>query len=160
MKKVLRNIFILIVYLFLNVQVIGQTSLNRYPYAQIKNDSLEFVFSNNQEKKLREISEFKKNCYKHVDYLNSVILRKDTLLADLDNIILLQASQITNYKKLEKTLNNKVTAINSENSRLEYNNSQLAIKLKDEELSKIKWKNRTIALSSILVIAAGFAIML
>lgn len=111
-------------------------------------------------KKLREISEFKKNCYKHVDYLNSVILRKDTLLADLDNIILLQASQITNYKKLEKTLNNKVTAINSENSRLEYNNSQLAIKLKDEELSKIKWKNRTIALSSILVIAAGFAIML
>jgi hypothetical protein len=160
MKKILKNTFILIVYLFLSVQVIGQTSLNKYPYAQIKNDSLEFVFSNNQEKKLREISEFKKNCYKHVDYLNSVILRKDTLISNQDNIISLQTNQINNYKKLEKTLNSKVTAIDSDNSKLEYNNHQLALKLKDEELDKNKWKNRTIALSSVIVIGLGFAIML
>ena len=138
----------------------GQESLPiKYPYAQIKKDKLEFVFSSEQEKKLREISEFKKYAYKHVDYLNLQIEKRDSVITELAAINSLHVQKEQEWKKEGTLLNSKFRVLNEKNAELQDLSNKLIIENKDLEISKNKWRNRFVGLTSIIGVATVFLIL-
>lgn len=142
----------------------GQTSLSAppksYPYAQIKGDSLEFVFSYSQEKRLREYNEFKKNCYRYVDNLKEQISFRDSLIVELYSIRSLYKEKELEHKREIKLSNDKFRTLQDKTVQLQDLNTKLTIQLKDEEIAKNKWKTRTIGLISTIVVGTVFTIML
>jgi FtsZ-binding cell division protein ZapB len=137
----------------------GQTNSVKYPYAQIKNNSLEFVFSSPQEKSLREINEVKKNAYKYIDQLKTQVFRRDSIIFELNQINSLYVKSELENKKQEKLLTDKYRTLNQETVKLQDSNNQLLIENKDLESSKNKWKNRFTGLSAIVGIAVTFLIL-
>lgn len=142
----------------------GQFSLSAppraYPYAQIKGDSLEFVFSYSQEKKLRELNEFRKNCYNYVDNLNKQISFRDSLIRELYDIKNIYKEKEEEHKREKKLSNDKYRTLQDKTVQLQDLNTKLTVQLKDEEIAKNKWKTRTIGLVATIVVGTVFTIML
>lgn len=137
----------------------GQTNSVKYPYAQIKNNSLEFVFSSPQEKKLREINEVKKNAYNYIDQLKTQVFRRDSIIFELNQINSLYVQKEIENKKQENLLTEKYRALNQETVKLQDLNNKLLIENKDLEVSKNKWRNRFVGLTSIVGVGLAFIIL-
>lgn len=148
-------LFQLMVYLS-----IGQTNLNKYPYAQIKNNKLEFVFSPENEKQLRYTNEIKKNCYKYTAELQLEVLKRDTIIEDLLTINRLQEQKERQYKNDEFVLNAKYRALNERAVEIQDQNNKLLIDNKNLELDKAKWKNRTFAITTLAMAALALKFLL
>ena len=131
----------------------------KYPYAQIKNNSLEFVFSSPQEKKLREINEVKKNAYRYIDQLKTQVFRRDSIIFELTQINSLYVKSELENKKQEKLLTDKYRVLNQETVKLQDLNSKLIIENKELGVSKSKWKNKFIGLTSIVGVGIAFLIL-
>lgn len=138
---------------------IGQTSSIKYPYAQIKNNSLEFVFSSPQEKSLREINEVKKNAYKYIDNLKTQVFRRDSIIFELNQINSLYVQKEVENKKQETLLTDKYRVLNQKTVELQDINNKLIIENRDLESSKNKWKSRFVGLTSVIGIGIVFLIL-
>lgn len=147
----------MILLLLLSVLSIGQESLTtKYPYAQIRNNELEFVFSNKQELELRKVSESKKHCAQYVDFLTDQVYKRDSVIFELTQINAIYSQKDIENQKQEKLASDKFRVLNAKVIDLQENNTQLIIENKDLQLKAANWKLRTygagtIALAAILL---------
>lgn len=137
----------------------GQTNSVKYPYAQIKNNSLEFVFSSPQEKSLREINEVKKNAYRYIDQLKLQVFRRDSIIFEQNQINSLYVQKEIENKKQETLLTSKYRVLSEKTVELQDLNNKLIIENKELEVSKSKWKNRFVGLTSIVGVGLAFLIL-
>ena len=147
----------MILLLLLSELSIGQESLTtKYPYAQIRNNELEFVFSNKQENELRKISESRKNCTQYVDFLTDQVYKRDSVIFELTQINAIYSQKDIENQKQEKLASDKFRVLNAKVIDLQESNTQLKVENKDLQLKAANWKLRTygagtIALAAILL---------
>lgn len=131
----------------------------KYPYAQIKNDNLEFVFSSPQEKQLREIALVKENAYRYIEQLKTQIYIRDTIISELTQINSMYVNREFENLKQEKLLRDKYRELNEKTVELQDTNNKLLIENKNLVVDKNNWKSRFVSLASVVGVGLAFLIL-